>query len=227
MAIRAVVFDAYGTLFDVHSIGSTAERFFPGQGSLLSRLWRERQIEYTRLRTLSGRYLPFSRVTADALRFTLKKMQLDDPEQRAEEALLLAYRQLAIFPENKAALEALAAQRLPLAILSNGDAEMLGAVVRHAGVEHFFEHILSCDQVRRFKTAPETYGLVTDTFACAPRDILFVSSNCWDACGASWFGNRTFWINRAGEPPEELDATLDGSAPSMTSLPDFVAGIAA
>lgn len=225
MAVAAVVFDAYGTLFDVHSIAATADTFFAGQGIALSRLWRERQIDYTRLRTISERYQPFSQVTADALSYTLQRMNLVDADGKAGRALLLAYRQLDVFSENVAALDKLSQRNMPMAILSNGDEEMLHAVVDHAGLGRYFEHILSCDQVRRFKTAPEAYQLACDAFKCAASEILFVSSNCWDACGASWFGFRTFWVNRYQEPAEMLGVKLDGSDQSMTSLPDFAAAL--
>jgi 2-haloacid dehalogenase len=223
MAVAAVVFDAYGTLFDVHSIAATAERFFPGQGASLSLLWRERQIDYTRLRTLSQRYLPFSRVTSDALSYTLQRMKLSDPEGAAATALLSAYRKLAVFPENVATLEQIKTSGLPMAILSNGDEEMLHAVVDHAKLRGYFDHILSCDQVGRFKTAPEAYQLACDAFACSASDVLFVSSNCWDACGAGWFGFKTFWVNRRSEPVEELGVQLDASSQTMTPLPAFAA----
>ena len=222
MAIRAVVFDAYGTLFDVHSVASVAERHFPGQGQAVSRLWRERQIDYSRLRTLSGCYQPFSVVTRDALSYTLTKLGLEDSTGQAAQQLLDCYRQLSIFPENVAVLEQLTAANVPLGILSNGDAEMLHAVIRHNQVEKFFSQILSCDQVKRFKTAPETYQLVTQTFGCTPDEVIFVSSNCWDACGAAWFGFSAFWVNRAGDPVEVLDARLAGQARNMTPLPAFI-----
>jgi 2-haloacid dehalogenase len=222
MAIRAVVFDAYGTLFDVYSVAALAERYFHGQGDAISRLWRERQIDYTRLRTLSGRYEPFSVVTRDALSYTLAKLGLDDATGGASHELLACYRELAIFPENVAVLEKLRGAGLPLGILSNGDEEMLHAVIRHNQVETFFTEILSCDRVRRFKTAPETYRLVTDAFGCNPDEVVFVSSNCWDACGAAWFGFSAFWVNRAGDPVEVLDARLSGQAKDMTPLLDFV-----
>lgn len=224
MAVAAVVFDAYGTLFDVHSIAAVADAFYPGQGVALSQLWRERQIEYTRLRTLSNRYQPFSRVTSDALWYVLQRMNLKDGPL-AVTALLKAYRELNVFAENVAALDTLQQANVPMAILSNGDEEMLHAVVKHARLGSYFEHILSCDSVQRFKTAPEAYQLACDAFECSADKILFVSSNCWDACGASWFGFRTFWVNRNGDPPEVRGAHLDGSDRTMTSLPDFVAAL--
>jgi 2-haloacid dehalogenase len=222
MAIRAVVFDAYGTLFDVHSVMTLAEQHFPGQGAAVSRLWRERQIDYSRLRTLSGRYRPFSEVTRDALRYTLARLGLSDKDGEITKRLLASYRQLAIFPENRAVLEQLSAWKLPLGILSNGDEEMLHAVIRHNQVERYFAEVLSCDQVQRFKTAPETYALVTAAFSCAANEVLFVSSNCWDACGAAWFGFSAYWVNRANEPVEVLDAPLACQSPDMTALPAFL-----
>ncbi len=210
MPIKAIAFDAYGTIFDVHSIGVLADRFFPGRGAELSALWRVKQIDYTRLRTLSDRYEPFSKVTRDALKWSARSLGLALDEIEAE-ALMSEYDRLAVFPDSAEALLRLKGFGLPLAILSNGDPPMLGAIVSNGGLDDVFDHLLSVDSVARFKTAPEAYALGPKAFGCEAAEILFVSSNCWDACGATWYGYTTFWINRAGMPLEEL-----GVAPTAT-----------
>ena len=222
MTIRAIAFDAYGTLFDVHSIGELADELFPGQGNALEELWRIKQIDYTRLRTLSNRYAPFSQVTREALVFAGKSLGLLLSDERIMR-LMRQYDRLAPFPENAAALARLKAHGLPLAILSNGDPAMLAAVVAHAGLDNVFDHLLSVDTVRRFKTAAEAYALAPTAFSLDAKDILFVSSNCWDVCGATWFGFTSFWINRAGAPREELGVAPHGEGRTMDDVVAFVA----
>ncbi|HWS11469.1 MAG TPA: haloacid dehalogenase type II [Rhodocyclaceae bacterium] len=217
--IRAVAFDAYGTLFDVYSVGSLAEQLFPGKGAELAALWRLKQIEYTQLRTLAGRYKPFWELTRDALVFTCRRLGLELTEARRTQ-LMNQYACLSAFPENVAALKELKALGLPLAILSNGTPQMLDIAVKSAGMAGLFDHVLSVDAVKRYKTAPEAYRLGPEAFGVPAASILFVSSNGWDVCGAAWFGYATFWINRSGQPPEELDV-----APTATGnrLSDVVA----
>jgi 2-haloacid dehalogenase len=217
MTIAAVIFDAYGTLFDVYSVARQAEALFPGKGEALAQLWRERQIDYTRLRTLSGRYQPFSKVTLDALRYALARLQLPTDSATLEE-LMGEYDRLAVFGENRAALAQMAEWGLPLAILSNGEPALLERVLQHSGLAATFAHVLSADRVCRFKTAPEVYQLGPDALGLPASEILFVSSNGWDACGARWFGYQSFWINRAGHPPEELGITADASGATMTEV---------
>jgi 2-haloacid dehalogenase len=216
--IDAVVFDAYGTLFDVYSVGSLAEQLYPGRGAELSMLWRERQLDYTWLRTLSERYKPFAGVTRDALRYACRRLGLDLDEAR-ETRLMNQYACLSPFPENLEALRALKAMGLPLGILSNGDPAMLAVSVRSAGMDGLFEHLLSADSVRRYKTREEVYALGPAAFGVPAQRILFVSSNGWDAIGATWFGYTAFWINRGGLPQEELDTE---PAVTGTRLTDVV-----
>ncbi|HVL57681.1 MAG TPA: haloacid dehalogenase type II [Burkholderiaceae bacterium] len=219
--IRAVVFDAYGTLFDVHSVAAAAERLFPGRGAELSQLWRDRQLMYSWLRTLSDRYRPFSDVTRDALRFAARRLSLAvDPS--AESALMDEYARLAAFPENLQALRTLRAAELPLAILSNGDPRMLAASVRSAGMDELFAHLLSVDSVRRYKTSADAYGLGPQAFALPAAELLFVSSNGWDVAGAGWYGYRTFWINRLDAPAEELDVAPQASGRLLTDVVDYI-----
>ncbi len=211
MTIRAVVFDAYGTLFDVYSIGALADKLYPGQGVAISVIWRDKQIEYTRLITLSDphgpsgskHYQSFWDITRLSLQYALARLGLVQTATH-EHALMAQYAQLAAFPENLGVLKTLKHQGITTAILSNGSPEMLQAAVAHAGMADLLNHVLSVDSVRLFKTSPESYGLVQQHIPVPTQDILFVSSNAWDALGATWFGFQTLWINRQNLPPETL-----------------------
>jgi 2-haloacid dehalogenase len=219
--IKGVAFDAYGTLFDVYSIGVLADVCFPGQGAALATLWRDKQVEYTRLRTLCDRYADFWVVTGDALDFCCEQMGL--PLTAAMRTRLLdQYAHLAPHPENPAALRAMAATGIPLSILSNGTRAMLETAVAAAGLQGLFAHILSADTVRKYKTAPEVYQLAPEALGCPPRETLFVSSNCWDVCGAAWFGYTTFWVNRAGRPLERLGVTPTATGRDLQAVAAFL-----
>ena len=215
---RAVLFDAYGTLFDVYSVGLLAEQLFPGQGERLSMLWRDKQIDYTRLLTMSGRYQPFWEVTRAGLRFAAARLGLP-LDAATEEQLMSQYRHLSAFPENREVLVELKRRGVVAGILSNGDPEMLAVAVKSAGFGDLLAHLISVHGVRRFKTDPAAYALGPQTLNLPASEILFVSSNGWDAIGATWFGYTTLWINRAGLPLEQLD-----TAPSRvgTSLRDVL-----
>lgn len=219
LSLQAIAFDAYGTLFDVYSVSTLAEQLFPGKGDALAAMWRVKQIDYTRLRTLSGQYRDFLEITRDALRMAARTLKLE-LDSATEQRLMNQYACLAAFPENLDALKELKALGIPLAILSNGTPQMLDIAVKSAGMNDLFDHLLSVDVVRKYKTAPEAYQLGPDAFGLPAKNILFVSSNAWDACGATWFGYPSFWINRSGQPAEEL-----GVAPSATGrlLTDVVA----
>jgi 2-haloacid dehalogenase len=199
--IHAVVFDAYGTLFDVHSVITRCEQLFPGRGDTLSRLWRSKQLEYTWLRSLMGRYEDFESITRAALTYSCKTLELalDDGACRA---LIQEYRHLKPYAEVSSALQSLRGRKL--AILSNGAPEMLRALVHNAGLEAAFHAILSVDPVRVFKPHPSIYQLAVDRLGVSGENVAFVSSNFWDASGAASFGLRTFWINRADAQPDEL-----------------------
>ena len=201
---RAVVFDAYGTLFDVYSVALLAEQLFPGQGSALSLLWRDKQIEYTRLTSMGGRYRPFWELTRAGLRYAALRLGLP-LNAAAEDQLMNQYRHLSAFPENLDVLRELQRRAVPCAILSNGDPEMLAVGVKSAGFEPYLAHVLSVHGVRRYKTDPATYALGPQALGLPARQILFVSSNGWDAIGAAWFGYTTLWVNRQGLPLEQLD----------------------
>ena len=219
---RAVLFDAYGTLFDVYSVGALAEASYPGQGERLSLLWRDKQIEYTRLRSMSGRYQPFWDITRDALRFAVLRLGLPQDAAR-EERLLQQYLRLDPFVENRGVLETLHQRGVRTGVLSNGDPDMLEQVIAHAGFSAWLNPVLSVQSTARFKTDPATYALGTSALGLAAKDILFVSSNGWDAIGATWFGYTTLWVNRAGAPLEQLGSEPTRIGSSLRDVLDFFA----
>lgn len=219
--LQAVLFDAYGTLFDVYSVALLAEQFFPGQGHALSVLWRDKQIEYTRLVTTSNHgehYQPFWDLTLASLRYSAARLSLPLEETQALQ-LMNQYRSLSAFPECQNVLKSLKEKGLVTGILSNGDADMLGVAVKSAGLDAHLDHVISVDPVRRFKTHPDSYALGPQAMGIPAEQILFVSSNGWDALGATWFGFTTLWVNRGGLPPEQI-----GPAPTRTgnSLQDVL-----
>ncbi|MFZ6759700.1 haloacid dehalogenase type II [Undibacterium sp. Ji50W] len=221
MPISAIAFDAYGTLFDVYSISEQADKLFPGKGRALAELWRDKQIEYTRLRTMCSMYKPFWEVTQDALLFCCQKLGLE-LSLDAQNTLMGQYARLQAFPENLAVLQDLHRQGLKLSILSNGNLHMLQSAVDAAGMQGLFSHLLSVDAVKKFKTAPEAYQMAPDVFGVPAKNILFVSSNCWDACCATWFGYTTFWVNRQNAPLEQLGVTPHGEGRKLQDLIAFV-----
>ena len=203
---RAVLFDAYGTLFDVYSVGLLAEQLFPGQGSALGILWRDKQIEYTRLVTTSNHgahYQPFWELTRAGLRYACKRLALELTLER-EQRLMAQYRQLTAFPENREVLQAIRARGVATGILSNGDPDMLDAAVRSAELDGLLDHVISVDGIRKYKTDPDAYQLGVAATGLPAAQIVFVSCNSWDALAATWFGYRTLWVNRYRLPFEEL-----------------------
>jgi len=219
-SLRAVVFDAYGTLFDVYSVGLLAEQLFPGLGNALGVLWRDKQIEYTHLTSMSGRYRPFWELTRSALRYAAQRLALPLTDA-AESQLMNQYRHLSSFPENHGVLAELARRGVPAAILSNGDPEMLAVGVKSAGLQDFIAHVLSVDAVRKYKTDPAAYALGPQALGLPARQILFVSSNCWDAIGATWYGYTTLWVNRQGLPLEALDTEPTHTGTSLRDVLGF------
>jgi 2-haloacid dehalogenase len=220
--ISALVFDAYGTIFDVHSVSRLAERLFPGKGAALSAAWRVKQLEYTWLRTLMGRYEDFSRVTQAALDWSLESLALDADDQ-ARRSLLDEYRKLAVFSEVPAALEKLAAAK-PLAILSNGHPDMLNAVVDHNGLRSRFRGgVLSVHPAKVFKPDANVYRLAEEQLGVTRTMVGFVSSNGWDAAGAKSFGFRAFWVNRGGAPVERLGVRPDAIVRDLGEIAALVA----
>ena len=211
---KAFLFDAYGTLFDVHSVVE-AGRAVTSDPLALSALWRQKQLEYTWLRSLMGRYEDFWAVTEAALRWSLERLRI-----RADEAdiarLMEAYLSLATFPEANGALAAMAG--IPLGILSNGSPRMLSAAVRSSGLEGRLAHVLSVDTVKTYKPSGSVYELGTRAFGLPAADILFVSSNGWDVAGAKTFGYRACWCNRLGAPRENLGVTPDLEVSSLDEI---------
>jgi 2-haloacid dehalogenase len=219
--ISALVFDAYGTIFDVHSVSTLAESLYPGKGAALSAAWRAKQLEYTWLRSLMGRYEDFSRVTLSSLEWAFESLGID-AEDAARRALLDEYRKLAVFPEVPAALSKLAESR-PLAILSNGHPDMLNAVVQHSGLEpHFRGGVLSVHPAKTFKPSPSVYRIAEEQLGVSRTLMGFVSSNGWDAAGAKSFGFKAYWVNRRGAPVERLGVRPDATVKDLAELVPIV-----
>jgi len=221
---QAVLFDAYGTLFDVYSVGLLAEQLFPGYGERIAQLWRDKQIEYTRLCSMSGgdgrHYRPFWDLTRAGLRFACLRLGLTLTSQ-TEAQLMNQYHHLSAFPENRELLLALKARGIRAGILSNGDPDMLAVAVRSAGFAELVDPVISVHATRRYKTDPACYALGPQALGLPARDILFVSSNGWDAIGATWYGYTTLWVNRAGLPLEPLDTEPTRTGSSLRDVLTF------
>jgi 2-haloacid dehalogenase len=212
MKLDALVFDAYGTLFDVHSVLRRCESFWPGKGAALSAAWRAKQLEYTWQRSLMRAYQPFSEVTRDALEHSCEALGLALSSAH-KEALMDEYRRLALFPD--VALEKLGGKK---AILSNGSPDMLDPLVQQSGLK--LDAVLSVDELKIFKPAPEVYDLAVRRLNT--RNIGFISSNCWDALGAKAFGFTVFWINRGGAPLDRLGPRPDAILKTQGDLPEVL-----
>ena len=216
MRYTAYVFDAYGTLFDVHAaVRRHADEAGP-QGGLLSELWRAKQLEYSWVRSLMGAYADFWQLTEQSLDFALKKVPRVDPALRPK--LLEAYWRLDCYPEVPAVLKALKADGARLAILSNGSPAMLDSAVRSAALDQVLDDVISVDAVRRYKTDPAVYDLLTTNWRLYPNAVSFQSSNRWDVAGATKFGFRTVWINRSDQPDEYRDYPPALILPSLGGL---------
>ncbi len=203
MPARAFIFDAYGTLFDVHAaIGRCREAAGP-DADRFSEIWRTKQLEYAWMLSAAGQYADFWTLTERALDYAFARVPSVNLALRA--ALLDAYFNLDAFPDARAALSALKAKGLRTAILSNGNPHMLTAAVEAAGIGADLDAVFSVDAIRIYKPRPEVYRLVTDAFKLAPAEVAFVSSNRWDVMGATAFGFRCVWVNRAGMPEEYPD----------------------
>lgn len=220
--IKACVFDAYGTLFDFNSAVAKHRDAVGLNADKLSEMWRTKQISYTWLRSLMGAYAPFWQVTGEALDHCLEACGVTTPGVR--DKLMDAYLHLDPFPEVRGMLAALRQAGMHTAILSNGNPEMLGAVVRNTGLQDMFDALYSVDAVQVFKTDPRVYRLATDGLKLAPREICFLSSNGWDAQAGAHFGFQTCWINRAAAPRERLPGTLARELRTLEGLAELVAG---
>ena len=213
MAIDVLLYDAYGTLWDVHSVMKRCEACWPGKGMQVSQLWRVKQLEATWLRTLMGRYVPFSTVTREALAFACDSLGLSLQTDHESE-LMAEYRKLATFPDVADALMKKPAAKT--GILSNGSPDMLEPLVKHSGLK--FDAVLSVDEVKLFKPAPQAYQLAVERFGVAKERIGFVTSNFWDAAGAKSFGFNVYWINRAGVAAERLGFQPDRVLKTLAAL---------
>ena len=219
MKCKAMVFDAYGTLFDVHSVSKRCEELWPGRGLSVSQLWRVKQLGYTWQRSLMGRYEDFQRITEEALRYVCATLNLESGGGQVQ-TLMDEYLKLATFPETAGALAQFGKRRL--AILSNGSPSMLEPLVENAGLGSVFSSVLSVDSLRVYKPDPRVYQLAVDALGVSAASIGFVSSNCWDACGAGAFGFNTFWINRNGAPVDALGVTPDHIVNSLDEVPPLL-----
>jgi len=213
---RAFLFDAYGTLFDVHSVVERAGAGITGDLGALSQLWRQKQLEFTWLRALMDRYEDFWRITEAALRTALTQLHIEAGEAQVRR-MLDAYLAPAVFPDARIALDAL--REFPRAILSNGSRAMLDAAIRNNGLEASFSSVISVDQVKTYKPSPRVYQLGPQALHLPANEILFVSSNGWDAAGAKAFGYSVCWCNRSGRPMDQLGFAPDMIVSSLEQIP--------
>ncbi|WP_421929214.1 haloacid dehalogenase type II [Neoaquamicrobium sediminum] len=216
MTHSAYVFDAYGTLFDVHAAVRRHAGEIGPDGQALSEIWRAKQLEYSWVRTLMGSYRDFWQLTEEALDHAFLKVPTADPALRGK--LLDAYWRLDCFPEVPAVLAALKAAGGRIAILSNGSPAMLESAVKSAALDTVVDEVFSVDEIGRYKTVPEVYEMVTTAWRLYPQSVSFQSSNRWDVAGAHKFGFRTVWINRAGQPDEYRDHPPAIILPSLEGL---------
>lgn len=206
MTIQAVVFDAYGTLYDIQSVAAITEEAFPGYGEIMTQIWRIKQLEYTWLRSLMRRYEDFSAITRDSLAYTIRVLGLKH-DAATFERIMDKYLHLDLYPDAMTTLAALKGRKL--AILSNGSSGMLNALVRNSGLDRVLDATISIDSQKIFKPAPDAYTLIESTLRVRPAEVLFVSSNPWDACGAMSFGLNVAWIERV--TPEAMALACVGS----------------
>jgi 2-haloacid dehalogenase len=221
--IKACVFDAYGTLFDFASAVNRCADVPPDKIGALTALWRDKQLQYTWLRTMQGRHADFWQVTGEALDFVLDTLRIDRPGLR--EALMQLYLTLDVFPEVPSTLERLKRAGMRTAILSNGSPRMLDAIVDNAGLADLLDMVLSVEEVGAFKTHPSVYQLAVDRLDIPAEAISFQSSNAWDAYAASAFGMRVVWCNRYGQRAERLPGRPDREIRTLTELPELVLGL--
>ncbi|MBR0959301.1 haloacid dehalogenase type II [Bradyrhizobium japonicum] len=193
MSIKAVVFDAYGTLYDIQSVADVTEDAFPGYGEIITQVWRIKQLEYTWLRSLMQRYQDFDTITRDSLAYTLRVLGLAY-DSGAFERVIEKYLHLDLYPDATSSLAALRPRKL--AILSNGSPDMLNALVRNSGLDTLLDATISVDAKKIFKPSPQAYELIGEVLGTGPDEVLFVSSNPWDAAGAKSFGLKVAWIER-------------------------------
>ncbi|MDE2061065.1 MAG: haloacid dehalogenase type II [Bradyrhizobium sp.] len=213
MTIKAVVFDAYGTLYDIQSVAAVTEEAFPGYGDLITQIWRIKQLEYSWLRSLMRRYEDFSVITKESLAYSIRVLGLKH-DGASFARIMDKYLHLDLYPDALAALAALKGKKL--AILSNGSRDMLNALVKNTGLDRVLDATISIDQQRVFKPAPEAYTLIETRLGVRPDEVLFVSSNPWDACGAKSFGLNVAWIERVTPEAMALACVKSDVVPPLT-----------
>ncbi len=225
---KLIAFDAYGTLFDVYSMGELAEELFPGNGQAFALMWRDRQIEYTRLITMSDpnpsgskHYLPFWELTVRSLHYVCKRMNLN-LTQDTEKRLMDQYAKLTGFEDSLPVLKTIKDKGMSTAILSNGSREMLATVVKSNSLMPYLDQVITVEDIRLFKTAPQSYELLLKAFPVKKEEVLFVSSNAWDALGAKWFGFDVFWVNRLGHPFEEIGEKPNYEGNSLSKVLEVI-----
>ena len=218
--IEACVFDAYGTLFDVAAAAARCRDDLHGKADALADIWRNKQLQYTWLRSLMGRYVDFTQVTGDALDYALSALEIDEPPLR--ERLMALYMELDAYPEVLDVLGRLRAGGLKTAILTNGSPLMIDAAVANAGIGGLLDAVLTVDALGIYKPDPSVYRLATERFGVPAERIAFMSSNAWDAAGAADFGMTVVWVNRFGQPPERLPGTPVAQLTSLDGLPGLL-----
>jgi 2-haloacid dehalogenase len=211
--IKAIVFDAYGTLYDTQSVAAVTEDAFPGYGEIITQVWRIKQLEYTWLRSLMRRYQDFSVVTRDSLAYTLRCLGLQS-DADAFDRIMDKYLHLDLYPDAIATLSRLKGNKL--AILSNGSPDMLDALVRNSGLDRILDATISIDAKKIFKPSPDAYTLIESTLHVPPAEVLFISSNPWDACGAKAFGLNVAWIERVSPEAMALACVQSDVVPPLT-----------
>jgi len=213
MTIKAVVFDAYGTLYDIQSVAAVTEETFPGYGDIITQVWRIKQLEYTWLRSLMRRYEDFSVITKDSLAYTIRVLGLKH-DAATFERIMDKYLHLDLYPDALATLERLKDRKL--AILSNGSSGMLNALVKNSGLDRVLDAVISVDAQAIFKPAPQAYMLIEQRLGVPPAEVMFVSSNPWDACGAKAFGLNVAWIERVTPEAMALACVKSDAVPPLT-----------
>jgi 2-haloacid dehalogenase len=216
--VRACVFDAYGTLFDVNSAAQQAQNVLHEKWQQLAEVWRTKQLQYTWLCSLTGRHIDFWQLTVEALEFALDSLKLGNAQLRNQ--LMELYLQLSAYPEVPNTLGRLKTGGLKCAILSNGSPRMLAAAVKNAGIKEVLDAVLSVEEVKVYKPHPAVYQLAVDRLSLKPSEICFVSSNGWDAYSAKAFGFHVIWCNRASDAPERIPQTPDAQIRTLSDLPE-------
>jgi len=213
MPIKAVVFDAYGTLYDIQSVAAVTEQAFPGHGDMITQIWRIKQLEYSWLRSLMGRYENFTAITRDSLAYSLRVLGLC-PETDVFDRIMDKYLALDLYPDALATLAAMTDRKL--AILSNGSPAALKALVKSSGLDRMLHATISVDAVKIFKPSPQAYALIQPALGISPADVLFVSSNPWDVCGAKAFGLKVAWIERVSPDAMAAACATSDLVPPLT-----------